>query len=695
MSLFFKEFFDVGSKMRCTSWIHPTGSMAALFEINQDSDSTVFHDCKNYFDSNSSIDKPFDETINDFKHIVIDKYPELSASVFKQDGDKIRWQIFGNMSLMQFNKSSGQPLKQSGACPYEMGTVFIAATSNIRTHEALKHYADITEAKTSFAFSQFGKKCQTDSGWNLLVFPFESKLSYINPAWPYNPYIGFQEDMDHEKLGLYKIADALFKEKDFSGFRIVGGNYFVTGYGTRLLDGILISPWGVFLLELKHHNGDICLETTNRNQGMVIRKHTGNQQTKIEHNIEERRETNPMFKIEEALRKSFKNFDLGVKLNNNLRKGAALVFTNPKARVACVGGDGTSTKIPSIVGNIVVATPETLANQLRKFTKDLVGVSSGFSNNPFAVKFGGVSTTSNAHISQREINLISEKLGRLQVRSTSGENAKRKLGRFLIDSQPNIEESTTFFNIYDGVVEGKGKRIWAKRFDLSTMGTGSDVEEEIGRILREISALQDLSHIEGVQRYWDKFIDGRNMYVVLDWVEGDTLDKWLMIKKPTKNEKYSVLLKIAETLHHLAEEKIVHRAIKPFNVRIDALNKPTIINFELCQMQTLETILPKARDLMDEAYQSRGALTPGSVVTPADDTYSFGKLCCLVLAGHLPFSSYSEQVVFARKPDAWDKFGAMCGLDMTQTANLRNMISNDRSQRPTGSELQKIVRGWI
>ncbi|WP_224961238.1 protein kinase domain-containing protein [Geomonas subterranea] len=545
--------------------------------------------------------------------------------------------------------------------------VVLAATESVDASLLAQDVEGVVRAQTTTQFMALGDAAAQGRGWAMLVFPFERRSSFIDPSWPYNPFVGYQEDRDHEKRGLADIASALFRDPEFQGFRIVGGQHLSMGNTSRMVDGFLVSRWGIYPLELKDYSGQGEFFTHSKNAAFRL---TFDGRDSV---IKEQ----PVVKLEDLLRRAFSKVDLGARVITEFRKTALLVFTHPKLDLSCVNGAGEREKIPCQAGNVLICNPATVAQSIRKHVCALFNVTS----------------PGRRLLPQETVDAIVAHLGRPGETAAACDAPQNPLqiGRFLISQVPNESESTSLYQVFDGVFAGREKRVWAKRFDLTTMGRGEVLEREAERLGREDAALQLLE--DGVQRCHHSETFGLHHYVIVEHVPGATVDAWLEKQTLSREEKLSMLVRLAGILAHLADEGVVHRAVNPSNIRIDDNGSVKLINFELCQIPTLLTVVPQGREIMDRSYQPREALTPGSSVSAGTDTYSFGKICCKVLAGELPFDFYHE-VQKTRKPGFWERFGERCGLSPAQSKDLQKMMSNEQAARPVGKELVSIVKGW-
>ena len=159
-------------------------------------------------------------------------------------------------------------------------------------------------------------------------------------------------------------------------------------------------------------------------------------------------------------------------------------------------------------------------------------------------------------------------------------------------------------------------------------------------VKREALIALKLVHPNIVQfRALEEAEGGGNPFLVMDYIDGRTLDDYLAEKgRLTEEETLRVLRPVAAALDYAHAKGVVHRDVKPGNVMIAKDGTPYILDFGIAReiQETMTRVTGKLSSgtLM---YMSPEQLH-GAVPKAAQDVYSFAAMAYECLAGAPPFS---------------------------------------------------------
>lgn len=164
---------------------------------------------------------------------------------------------------------------------------------------------------------------------------------------------------------------------------------------------------------------------------------------------------------------------------------------------------------------------------------------------------------------------------------------------------------------------GMGKVYLCKNTRLGNLWAIKEVIQDTKDIdiLAEAIILKNLNH-PGIRRIVDIFYENKRLYMVQDYVEGQTLKEYVKVNGKMKAEKIykitSDLCDIVGYLHSL-NPAIIYRDIKPSNIMITPDEKVVLIDFGISKVY--------------EADMSHDTVCTGSNGYAAPEQYGLGKCC--------------------------------------------------------------------
>ncbi|MEK7832358.1 MAG: serine/threonine-protein kinase [Acidobacteriota bacterium] len=176
------------------------------------------------------------------------------------------------------------------------------------------------------------------------------------------------------------------------------------------------------------------------------------------------------------------------------------------------------------------------------------------------------------------------------------------------------------------------------------------------RFRREVQILADLNHPNLVLLYDAGRMGDRRPYLVMEYVEGETLRDWLIQRGPMTPEQVIAVIKQASAGLHAAHEKgVIHRDIKPANIAvIESGGKLTVkvLDFGIAARKSHDGISISRTEgvLGTPLYMSPEQLQGKSrdELTRASDIYALGLTAYELLTGQPAINGGSQTEIIAR-----------------------------------------------
>ncbi len=193
-----------------------------------------------------------------------------------------------------------------------------------------------------------------------------------------------------------------------------------------------------------------------------------------------------------------------------------------------------------------------------------------------------------------------------------------------------------------------------------------DNPEHLERFDREARTAAQISH-PNVMNIYDigtvkDEASGREIrYIVMEYLEGDPLSRYLQTKTSDMAIIVRMAEKIASGLAAAHKLNIVHRDIKTENIIVDSSGEPRILDFGLAKpldsflagdakggTQTVSQELTRAGKIMGTVSYMSPEQAKGETIDVRSDIFSFGVLLYRMTTGEMPFSGPSQVSTLAK-----------------------------------------------
>ena len=227
-----------------------------------------------------------------------------------------------------------------------------------------------------------------------------------------------------------------------------------------------------------------------------------------------------------------------------------------------------------------------------------------------------------------------------------------------------------------------------KRVALKLIRRGLDLDEVlVRRFHNERQILARLEH-PNIARLLDGGTADRLPYFVMEYVEGEPIDRFCEARKLSVDECLELFRKVCSAVHFAHQNLVIHRDLKPGNILITADGTPKLLDFGIAKLlddglaaQAVATETGLA--LMTPRYASPEQIRLEPITT-ASDVYALGVVLYELLTGLDPYdvdTARRDEIARAiceQEPDkpstAVRKRGAEGATDPGQ---LRRRLSGD------------------
>lgn len=151
----------------------------------------------------------------------------------------------------------------------------------------------------------------------------------------------------------------------------------------------------------------------------------------------------------------------------------------------------------------------------------------------------------------------------------------------------------------------------------------------------EAKTLSDLNHPSIVKMSGVAFSDDQgNLYLPMEYVEGETLLKHVQANGPYSEEEGKELMcQILEAMQYVYSHKKIHRDIKPSNIMLRPDGSICIIDFGIAKDAQIQTGMTVGNVIGTSGYMSPEQ-AKGLNIDHRTDIYSLGCLFFFILTGH-------------------------------------------------------------
>lgn len=185
-----------------------------------------------------------------------------------------------------------------------------------------------------------------------------------------------------------------------------------------------------------------------------------------------------------------------------------------------------------------------------------------------------------------------------------------------------------------------------------TVFSGNKAEQFAGGMVKfidEAKRLAKFQNEEGIVRVYDSFEANNTAYIVMEYLDGETLTAYLEREgKIPINQAIEMLTPVIHSLEAVHQAGVIHRDIAPDNIMITKDGQVKLIDFGAARYATTShsrslTVIIKPGYSPEEQYRSRGDQGPHT------DVYSLGAVLYRMVTGITPPDALERRAFFENK----------------------------------------------
>ena len=167
----------------------------------------------------------------------------------------------------------------------------------------------------------------------------------------------------------------------------------------------------------------------------------------------------------------------------------------------------------------------------------------------------------------------------------------------------------------------------------------TEFEKGYRHFLEEARILRECQNLQGIVTVHDLFEENQTAYIVMEYIEGPTLEQYVLANGPmSAQETIDLILPLIRSLEYVHKKGLIHRDISPDNLILGMDNRLHLIDFGAAGMKQSynkdnQTVILKKGFAPPEQYLASGNIGAWS------DIYALCATMYFAISGHAPMAA--------------------------------------------------------
>jgi len=209
--------------------------------------------------------------------------------------------------------------------------------------------------------------------------------------------------------------------------------------------------------------------------------------------------------------------------------------------------------------------------------------------------------------------------------------------------------------------------------------------EALALLCEEVHKTRKLSHPNIVDVH-SVNVDGQTLYVLMEYLEGKSLDKLLdeeFGRGMSFSHAWPIIEDVGAALGNAHDHNVIHSDLKPANLFVTTSGRTKLLDFGIARVSRGPLLHARTGPLALTPSYASCEMLEGKQADRRDDIYSFACVIYEMLCGDRPFG----ELTALEAREAGTKVPPLEGLSREQNAALARALAFDREDRTSSVEV--------